>query len=105
VNSRLVVGSWWLVVLALGLSTLSAAAQTPDRRLAKAVKANDATTVATLLRGKANPNVADVDGTTPLQWAVRNNNPGLVDRLLAAGADAKAQNRYGVTGHGYRSAG
>ena len=99
-NSRLVVGSWWLVVLALGLSTLSAAAQTPDRRLAKAVKANDATTVATLLRGKANPNVADVDGTTPLQWAVRNNNPGLVDRLLAAGADAKAQNRYGVTdGH------
>ena len=96
-NSRLVVGSWWLVVLALGLSTLSAAAQTPDRRLAKAVKANDATTVATLLRGKADPNVADVDGTTPLQWAVRNNNPGLVDRLLAAGADAKAQNRYGVT--------
>jgi ankyrin repeat protein len=87
------------------------------------VKANDATTVATLLRGKANPNVADVDGTTPLQWAVRNNNPGLVDRLLAAGADAEAQNRYGVTaiqlaceigsvplvtrgaGHGYRPAG
>jgi ankyrin repeat protein len=72
-------------------------AQVPDRRLARAVKANDATTAGALLRAKADPNVADVDGTTPLQWAVRNNNPALVDRLLAAGADAKAQNRYGVT--------
>jgi uncharacterized protein len=89
-----------LVVLAVGLSTPPASAQTttaPDRRLVRAVKANETVAVNTLLRAKANPNVADVDGTTPLQWAVRNNNPALVDRLLSAGADAKAQNRYGVT--------
>ena len=63
----------------------------------RAVKANETVAANALLRAKANPNVADVDGTTPLQWAVRNGNAALVDRLLVAGADAKAQNRYGVT--------
>ncbi|MCU1336109.1 MAG: ankyrin repeat protein [Bryobacterales bacterium] len=40
---------------------------------------------------------ADADGTTPLHWAVRADDLATVDRLLAAGADAKAANRYGVT--------
>jgi ankyrin repeat protein len=87
-------------VLAFAAGLMPAFAETtpaPDRRLARAVKANDATTANALLRARANPNVADVDGTTPLQWAVRNGNLALVDRLLAAGADARAQNRYGVT--------
>ena len=87
-----------LATLAALVFTASAVgAQTPDRRLVRAVKANETVTANALLRAKANPNVADVDGTTPLQWAVRNSNTALVDRLLAAGADAKAQNRFGVT--------
>jgi ankyrin repeat protein len=40
---------------------------------------------------------AEPDGTTPLHWAVRANDLGAVNKLLAAGADAKAANRYGVT--------
>jgi uncharacterized protein len=41
--------------------------------------------------------VADPDGTTPLEWAVYNDDLPAALRLLHAGADAKAANRYGVT--------
>jgi ankyrin repeat protein len=37
------------------------------------------------------------DGTTPLHWAVYNNDLTAVKRLLAAGADANAANDYGST--------
>ena len=39
----------------------------------------------------------DPDGTTPLHWAVRSNDLPAVQRLLLAGADPDASNRYGVT--------
>src|SRR5476649_809774 len=39
----------------------------------------------------------DATGTTPLFFAVRQDDVQLVDRLIAAGADVKAANRYGVT--------
>jgi len=42
-------------------------------------------------------NTPEPDGTTPLMRAVRANNTAEIDRLLHAGADAKAMNRYGVT--------
>ena len=90
-------GTALLTMLALVLGGVTAGAQAPDRRLVQAAKAGDSATAVTLLRQKINPNVPDVDGTTALQWAVRRNDGALVDRLLAAGADAKAQNRYGVT--------
>jgi len=41
--------------------------------------------------------VTSPDGTTPLHFAVRDNDLAKVNKLLAAGADAKAANRYGVT--------
>ena len=37
------------------------------------------------------------DGTTPLMLAVRDDNVALADKLIKAGADVKAANRYGVT--------
>ena len=37
------------------------------------------------------------DGTTPLMLAVRDDNVELTDKLLKAGGDVKAVNRYGVT--------
>jgi ankyrin repeat protein len=42
-------------------------------------------------------NKTEVDGTTSLHYAVRNNDAQLVDRLIRAGADVKAANRYGIT--------
>jgi ankyrin repeat protein len=41
--------------------------------------------------------VSSPDGTTPLHLAVLDNDLAKVNKLLAAGADAKAANRYGVT--------
>jgi ankyrin repeat protein len=42
-------------------------------------------------------NAPEPDGTTPLMRAVREDKSAEVDRLLRAGADVKAANRYGVT--------
>ncbi len=41
--------------------------------------------------------VADADGTTPLEWAVYSDDLPAAHRLLHAGANANAANRYGVT--------
>src|ERR1700693_6360551 len=42
-------------------------------------------------------NAPQADGTTPPPLAVRADDLAKVNKLLAAGADAKAANRYGVT--------
>ncbi|HEX5228693.1 MAG TPA: ankyrin repeat domain-containing protein [Bryobacteraceae bacterium] len=54
-----------------------------------------AVSVGLLLAGDAN--APDPDGTTPLAWAVYNDDLATAQRLLKAGADPKAANRYGVT--------
>ena len=41
--------------------------------------------------------VNSADGTTPLHLAVHDNDLAKVNKLLAAGADAKSANRYGIT--------
>ena len=66
-------------------------------RLVAAVKAGKSAEALSLLQRKADPNAAELDGTTALHWAVRNGDATLVDRLLRAGAKATAANRYGVT--------
>ena len=68
-----------------------------DRRVVEAVKAGDKMAVAALLRRRASVNTPEADGTTALQWAVREDDLALADTLIRAGADAKAANRYGVT--------
>src|SRR5580658_3231866 len=47
--------------------------------------------------GELNVNARAADGTTALHWAVRADDSAMVASLLAAGADAKAQDRYGLT--------
>src|SRR5690349_347136 len=68
-----------------------------DQRLADAARNQDAAAVRTLIQQHADVNGPDVDGTTALIYAAHQNNLELVKALLAAGANAKAANRYQVT--------
>jgi ankyrin repeat protein len=64
--------------------------------LVDAVKAGNVDAVRTLLKS-GNVNLAEPDGTTPLHWAVRDDQPDVARLLLTAGAHVNAANRYGVT--------
>ena len=75
----------------------SPAATPSGAKLVAAVKAGQSAAALSLVQRKADPNAADVDGTTALHWAVRNGDVMLVDRLLRAGAKPTAANRYGLT--------
>jgi uncharacterized protein len=83
-----------VVAIACGVGVRVNAA---DSRLVEAVKAGDKTAALTLLKQKADVNAPEPDGTTALQWAVRQDDLELTERLLRAGADVKAANRYGIT--------
>jgi len=91
----------WLVAAAIlcsvRLQADGPAVKTSSAGLIEAVKTGDKAAVATLLKQKADVNLAEPDGTTALQWAVRQDDTELTDRLLRAGADVKAANRYGIT--------
>ncbi len=49
------------------------------------------------LAERVDPNQAEPDGTTPLHWAVHNNDVDLVAKLIAAGANVNTANDYGAT--------
>jgi ankyrin repeat protein len=65
--------------------------------LTDAARKGDLAAVQALLKAKADPNVADVDGTTALHWAVRGEDAKMVAALIAAGANVSAANRLGLT--------
>src|SRR5579872_4665802 len=78
-------------------SCFAAATGSAGARLVDAVKSGDRATALTLLQQKADVNVAEPDGTTAIDWAVRQDDMDMADRLIHAGADVKPANRYGVT--------
>ena len=89
-----------ILVFLAALLASPAVAQTParrDTRLVDALKAGDTAAALTLLSRRIDVNVAEPDGTTALHWAVRLDDLNLVNRLIRAGANVKASNRYGVT--------
>ena len=67
-----------------------------DQRLVEAVKRHETAPIRALLEEGVEVNVPEVDGTTPLHWAVHHDDAALVERLLGAGAHVSAQNRYGI---------
>ena len=65
--------------------------------LIKAVKAGDASSVATMIRQGVDVNAPEANGTTALHWAVYQQDAGLVKRLLAAHAKVSVVNQFGST--------
>jgi ankyrin repeat protein len=65
--------------------------------LAEAVKAGKTDLVRALLAKRTDPNVTEIDGTTPLHWAAHFDNLAVADLLIKSGAKVTAPNRYGVT--------
>ena len=92
-------GTRVISALAAGLllGTAIAAAAEADARLLAAAQRGDRAAVRALLRQTSDVNVQDVDGTTPLHWAVRNDDVETIKLLLGRRANVKAANRYGVT--------
>src|SRR5262245_56020449 len=86
-----------LFAAAASLLTVTESALAVEAALANAVERFDSTTIAGLLEKKADVNVAQADGMTVLHWSVLHDDADLIKRLLAAGADSNAANRYGVT--------
>lgn len=88
---------WSLVVCGLFAGAVSAAwGQAAPPALADAVERRDTAAIRALLPD-SRVNAAQADGMTALHWAVRHDDLDTVRALLAAGADPKAENRYGVT--------
>lgn len=84
------------VALLLAVPAAAAATNAP---LADAAEHLDTATLERLLAASPAPdevNASQVDGMTALHWAVYHDRAELVQRLLDAGADASAANRYGV---------
>ena len=71
-------------------------AEAVDAGLLAAIRSVDETGVRAALAGGADVTAAELDGTTPLHWAVHADHAPIVDLVLAAGADVDAANRYGV---------
>ncbi len=90
-----------MVLLALswtGLAGSAAYGAVTVPALVEAVKKGDATSLRKLLDGKRiDVNEAEVDGSTALHWAAHRDDLESVNRLLAAGANVRAANGYGVT--------
>jgi ankyrin len=97
---------WYLSLLILSGSavawagdTPAVATGTPPPPLVAAVRNRDSAKALELLAAqpRVDVNQHSLDGTTPLHWAVYNNDVALVERLLAAGANPNARNDYNST--------
>ncbi len=83
--------------LALLVVAVAAPALAAERApLADAVERRDVAVVRTLLKGGADVNGTQIDGTTALHWAAYNEDSETAALLLKAGANVNAANRYGV---------
>jgi len=87
----------WIITCGLALCLVADVAHASDALLADAAEANDGAAIRALIEKKSEVNAAQADGMTALHWATYHDDDEAVAMLLAAGADAKAINRYKVS--------
>jgi ankyrin repeat protein len=86
-----------IVCLTFLLAAGNLAAQTPDTRVADAMKSQDRAAAQALLKSSADVNGVQGDGTTALHWSAHWNDLDAADLLLRAGAKVNAETDNGVT--------
>jgi uncharacterized protein len=88
---------WCLAVgYIVGGCSLVLGASTSRTALADAMEKNDIAAVRALL-GDSDVNASQADGMTALHWAARHDDVATARALVAAKANPRAENRYGVT--------
>ena len=93
----LIFGRWQRLLACISGLCLGAVAHAASRAvLADAMERKDFAAARALL-GDSDVNAAQVDGMTALHWAVHHDDLATAKALLAAKANPKAENRYGVT--------
>ena len=85
------------IFLALACVSAWAGTDADEAKLADAVMDGDRAGAIALLKQHADVNAAQPDGTTALDWSVRQDDREMADLLIGAGANVKAPNLYGVT--------
>lgn len=85
-----------ITVCGVALWLVVGAARAAEAPLADAVETGNAVAIRSLIEKKSNVNAPQADGMTALHWATYRDDEEVVRRLLAAGADPKAVNRYKV---------
>ncbi|HIG28265.1 MAG TPA: hypothetical protein EYQ50_10865 [Verrucomicrobiales bacterium] len=86
-----------IIALTLLLYAVALTASDVSVELIKATKEGDKDGVTRLLEGGADPNIPTPTGATALHWAVHLDYIGIAERLIRAGADINAVNRYDVS--------
>jgi Zn-dependent protease with chaperone function len=77
------------------LSDVSVKEEVP--MIIQAVAEGDIPKIETQLDAGIDPNITDLDGWTPLMWAVQDNNVAIINLLVYAGADPNVQDPYEET--------
>ena len=83
------------IVISFVLAAVAPAAVKPE--IADAAMHGDKAAVRALLERKADVNVAQIDGSTALHWAIQANDVDMAELLLSAGARVSVANRFGAT--------
>jgi ankyrin repeat protein len=89
---------WLAVAVALAVAaTASLRAAGPESGIISAARAGDVASVRALVKGRADVNTTEADGTTALHWAARIGDGVMAALFVQGGARVDAANRYGVT--------
>ncbi|MBS24486.1 MAG: hypothetical protein CMQ28_02460, partial [Gammaproteobacteria bacterium] len=99
INTLKVVSAFPVILSAFSFTvtaTATATATATESALADAIERQDDRAIGQLLDQRTSANEPQVDGMTALHWAAYHDDLDLVQKLINAGAEVNAENRYGI---------